>query len=173
MLITRSWAMPNKRTFSIAPIKALLVKYAATGSNWADPFAGQSRFAKFRNDLNPAHGQPSSVEAADFMTTMNNLDGVIFDPPYSPTQVRRSYEAMGYKSRSKENPTGGFPKVRAEISRAVLPGGHCISFGWNTVGMGKKKGWEIVEILIVSHGGNHNDTLCTVERRLPTNHPIL
>ena len=165
MLITREWAMPNKWTFSIPNIRALLVKYAKNGMGWADPFAGQSKFAEFRNDLNPANGQPSAIEAADFMAKMNSLDGVIFDPPYSLTQVSRSYEEMGYKFKGRENPTGGFPEVRKEISRAVKPLGHCISFGWNTVGMGKKRGWEIVEILILSHGGNHNDTLCTVEQK--------
>ena len=170
MFITREWAMPNKWTFAIPPIKALLFKYApAGGIKWADPFAGQSKFAEYRNDLNPANEQPSQIEAYDFMATMKDLDGVIFDPPYSLTQVSRSYEEMGYKFKSKENPTGGFPKVREEISRAVTPGGHCISFGWNTVGMGKGRGWEIIEILIVSHGGNRNDTLCTVERRLSAN----
>jgi hypothetical protein len=36
--------------------------------------------------------------------------------------------------------------------------------------MGKNRGFEIVEILIVAHGGHHNDTLVTVERKLtPTN----
>lgn len=28
---------------------------------------------------------------------------------------------------------------------------------------GKKRGFEIIEILIVPHGGSKNDTLCTVE----------
>ena len=30
---------------------------------------------------------------------------------------------------------------------------------------GKKRGFEIEEILIVAHGGNRNDTLVTVERK--------
>lgn len=42
-----------------------------------------------------------------------------------------------------------------------------ISFGWNSNGIGKTKGLEIIEILIVAHGGQHNDTICTVERMLP------
>lgn len=166
-LISRVWAMPNKWTFAIPPIKQLLVRYALAGANWADPFAGKSNFAQHRNDLNPINDQPSQREAFEFMQMFSDasLRGVIFDPPYSLTQVSRSYEEMGYKFKGKENPTGGFPIVRDEISRAIKPGGHCISFGWNTVGMGKGRGFEIVEILIVSHGGNRNDTLCTVERR--------
>ena len=167
MLISRTWAMPNKWTFKIPPIMDLLRRYAGDGKGWADPFAGQSEFAEFRNDLNPANGQLFQLEASEFIATFGppQLDGVIFDPPYSPTQVSRSYEEMGYKFHRKENPTGGFPKVRDEVSRITKVGSHCISFGWNTVGMGKGRGFEIIEILIVSHGGNHNDTLCTVEQR--------
>lgn len=168
MLISRTWAMPNKWTFKIPPIMELLRRYASDGKGWADPFAGQSNFAEFRNDLNPANGQKFQLEASEFICGFGppQLEGVIFDPPYSLTQVSRSYEEMGYKFAGKENPTGGFPKVRDEISRVTKTGGHCISFGWNTVGMGKGRGFEIVEILIVSHGGNRNDTLCTVEKRL-------
>jgi hypothetical protein len=166
MIITRVWAMPNKWTFKIPPIMELIHKYAKDGKGWADPFAGHSEFAERRNDLNPMTPHPSHLEASEFMSLITEpLDGVIFDPPYSLTQVSRSYEEMGYKFKGKEDPTGGFTKVRNEISRAVRPGGHVISFGWNTVGMGKKRGFEIVEILIVSHGGNRNDTLCTVEIR--------
>ena len=167
-MITRTWAMPNKWTFKIPPIMELVKRYASNGTGWADPFAGQSDFAEFRNDLNPGNKQPSQTEAAEFMSTFQSasLSGVIFDPPYSLTQVSRSYEEMGYKFAGKENPTGGFPKVRDAISRSVRGGGICVSFGWNTVGMGKGRLFEIIEILIVSHGGNRNDTLCTVERRL-------
>lgn len=160
--------MPNKWTFSIPPIMALVKSYAGDGKNWADPFAGRSDFAEFRNDLNPANKQPLQLEASEFISAFGppSLDGVIFDPPYSLTQVSRSYEEMGYKFAGKENPTGGFPKVKDEISRVVKIGGYCISFGWNTIGMGINRFFEINEILIVSHGGNRNDTLCTVERRV-------
>ena len=32
--------------------------------------------------------------------------------------------------------------------------------------MGNKRGYEIIEILLVSHGSAHNDTICVVERKL-------
>jgi hypothetical protein len=32
--------------------------------------------------------------------------------------------------------------------------------------MGKNRGFEIQEILLVAHGGNHNDTICVVEKKL-------
>lgn len=167
-IMRRVWAMPNKFTFKIPVIMELVKKYAGDGSRWADPFAGQSFFAQFRNDLNPDSPQPVNLEADKFLESLEpygQMDGVLFDPPYSLTQVSRSYQEIGLKFKGKENPTGGFPKVRDMIARIVKPGGYVISFGWNTVGMGKKRGFSIVEILDVSHGGNRNDTLCTVERK--------
>lgn len=96
----------------------------------------------------------------------DGIDGVIFDPPYSLTQVSLSYRGIGLKMPGNENPTGGFPKVRAAIADVLRPGGIVISYGWNTVGMGKKRGFEPLEYMICSHGGNHNDTLVVVERKL-------
>lgn len=31
--------------------------------------------------------------------------------------------------------------------------------------MVKNRGFEIIEIMLVAHGGNHNDTIVTVERK--------
>ncbi len=56
-------------------------------------------------------------------------------------------------------------RIKKEIAPKIKKGGIAISFGWNTVGFGKVNGFEIIEILIISHGGAKNDTLCTVERK--------
>ena len=66
--ISRVWAMPNKWTFNIAPIMKLVQTYARDGRGWADPFAGHSTFAEYRNDLNPLLEQPSQREALEFLT---------------------------------------------------------------------------------------------------------
>lgn len=49
--------------------------------------------------------------------------------------------------------------------KPIKPNGLAISCGWNSGGFGKMLGFEIVEILLVAHGGNHNDTIVTVERK--------
>ena len=170
-VIRRVWAMPNKWTYKIPAIADLIARYITfDGSGWADPFAGQSVLAEFRNDLNPANAQPNCMEALDFLRMLHSfntqLNGVLFDPPYSITQVSLSYQDFGLKFKGKENPTGGFPLVRDEIAALVKPGGLVVSFGWNTVGMGKGRGFAQVEILIVCHGGSRNDTLCVVEQKL-------
>ena len=42
-------------------------------------------------------------------------------------------------------------------------GGIVLSCGWNSMGIGKTRGFEIIEILLVAHGGAKNDTIVTVE----------
>lgn len=49
---------------------------------------------------------------------------------------------------------------------AIARGLYVITFGWNSGGIGKTNGFEIEQILLVPHGGWHNDTICTVERKL-------
>ena len=160
--------MPSKWTFQIKPIATLLDKYGV-GEGWVDPFCGQCSMAEFRNDLDPLNTNAQHhLEAEDYLNLVpkESVVGAIFDPPYSLTQVSRSYNGMGLKFKGKENPTGGFPRVRAKLAQLLDPGQFCISFGWNTCGLGKKNGVEIAEILIVCHGGNRNDTLVTVEKKL-------
>lgn len=166
MKINRAWAMSNKWTFSIQAISELLNRYDV-GQGWIDPFCGKHSIAEFRNDLNPANENAHyHLEALDFLNLKDwKIKGAIFDPPYSLTQVARSYKDIGLHFKGRENPTGGFPKVRARLAELLPVGGIAISCGWNTNGLGKKNGMEIIEILVVAHGSNKNDTLVTVERK--------
>ena len=43
-----------------------------------------------------------------------------------------------------------------------MPQTVVLSFGWNSTGMGS--GFEPVEIMLVAHGGAHNDTICFAEK---------
>lgn len=168
VILSRVWAMPSKWTFKVPPLRDIISRYQVDGTIWVDPFSGFNSPADVTNDLNPDAPTEFHLEAQAFVAQFDtaSVDGVIFDPPYSLTQVSRSYKDMGLQFKGKENPTGGFPSVRAHISRILKPGGFAISYGWNTVGMGKTRGFEPVEYLICSHGGNRNDTLVVVERRI-------
>ena len=55
---------------------------------------------------------------------------------------------------------------KAEIGRIVKPGGVVITCGWNSGGIGAEFGFAIQEILLVPHGGWHNDTIVTVDKKL-------
>lgn len=70
-------------------------------------------------------------------------------------------------SVNKETTQASFWKnLKSEIKRITKKDGIVISFAWNSNGIGKTYGFEIIEILLVPHGGNHNDTICVVERKL-------
>ena len=54
-------------------------------------------------------------------------------------------------------------ECKNEISRILKVGGKAICFGWQFMGIGINRGFEMTRILMVPHGGSRNDTLCTVE----------
>ncbi len=167
MIINRIWAMPNKWTFTIKPIKELLTKYVDGGKNWVDPFAGKYSPAELTNDHRINTNAKYHLDALEFVTKVvpPGFKGCLFDPPYSIHEVKRHYDEIGMKYDWKTDPTGGFIKVKDILASKIKINGYAISFGWNSVGFGKKRGFEIIEILLVSHGGNRNDTIVTVEQK--------
>lgn len=162
--------MPNAKTFDIAPIKHLIEKYISSipGSTViVDPFANTSTYANISNDLDPAMPTAYHLDATDFLKQLdsNCADIVLYDPPYSPRQVSESYKRFGMSVNMSTTQASYWSRQKDEISRIVKPGGIVISFGWNSGGIGKKYGFEILEILLVPHGGQHNDTICVVEQK--------
>ena len=162
--IQRQWAMPNKNTFDIKPIKEL-IQSELTDGTWIDPFANQNKLATITNDLNSDFDTDYHMDALDFLKTFQNesVDGVLYDPPYSPRQVTECYQGVGMNVTSETTRASFWGNQKKEISRIVKPGGKVITFGWNSGGIGRKYGFEITRILLVPHGGWHNDTICTVE----------
>lgn len=155
--------MPNKWTFEMLPVQDLLRQYKV-GSGWADPFCGNSTWCQFQNDLS------SGVDAFEFMKSWpdNCFKGVLFDPPYSMEQVKRSYQSVGIKdwqTRYGNNKNGGFPNVKDEIARTVEKNGIVISFGWNSNGLGAKRNFQMEDVLLIAHGGNRHDTIITIEKK--------
>lgn len=164
ILIERVWAMPNKNTFDVKPIHDLIAEEITDGT-WIDPFANKNKFANITNDLNPAYDTDYHLDALDFLKLFdsNSVDGVLYDPPYSPRQVSECYNDVGYNVTWDTTKASFWGNHKREISRIVKLGGKVITFGWNSGGIGYKYGFEIQRILLVPHGGWHNDTICTVE----------
>jgi len=167
--IERVWAMPNKWTFKIKPISRFVGDYVGKKENkWGDPFAGFNSPATYTNDLNPKAPTRDHRDALEWLKIWddNQFDGILFDPPYSPRQVMECYKGFGMeKYNTKMN---FWSDCKNEIDRVVKPGGYVLCFGWNTMGMGKNRGYEMEHILLVPHGGNKNDTICTAERKKDT-----
>ncbi len=168
MEMNRIWEMPNSNTFDIKCIKNLIYKYHNPNLVSIDPFANKNRIAKITNDLDPDMKADFCLDALDFLKTFedNSIDIVYYDPPYSPRQISECYKKMGRAVNMQTTQSSFWGNLKKEIARVMKVGGIVISFGWNSNGIGKTKGYEIIELLLVSHGGSHNDTICTVERKI-------
>lgn len=163
--------MPNKWTFKIKPIKELLNRYVKEGKDWIDPFAGENSPAEITNDLNPKKKTTYHLHALDFANKIDGLfKGVLFDPPYNLSQIKECYKNIGAKFENNEQLDASFGKVKTALKDKIKPGGYAISCGWNSNGFGKNRGFEIVEILLVPHGGHHYDTIIVVEKKI--NHTL-
>lgn len=161
--MNRAWAMPSPATFSIQPIACLLKRWLSEKAVVIDPFSGESQLGSHRNDL-----RNGGMEAAMWLSTLDvEADAVLFDPPYSPRQISEVYKAVGlYVGREGTQNSRLYKSVKDGLDRLLKPGGIAICCGWNSVGFGKSRGYEFQEILLVAHGGAHNDTIVTVERKM-------
>lgn len=167
MQINRNWCMPNKNTFDIKPIKEIIDKYMVDGVI-IDPFANKNKIATITNDLDEQYDTNYHMDATDFLKMFedNSVDMVLYDPPYSPRQVSECYKSLGKTVNMQTTQASYWSNQKKEIGRILKPNGIVITCGWNSGGIGKKYGMEIQEILLVPHGGWHNDTIVTVEKKI-------
>lgn len=166
MRIERKWAMPNRWTFTIKPIADLL-KEEVVGGLWCDPFAGKNSPAQVTNDLNPEMPTTHHLPALEFLKQQpdNHYAGVLYDPPYSPRQVKECYESIdidGWDGKW-DGRTTFWSETMDEVARIIKPNGKLIAFGWTSMGGSMSRGFEMQRILLVPHGGRKNDTIVTVE----------
>lgn len=126
MRIERIWAMPNKNTFSIKPIHDLLMEEIDHSLLWIDPFANGSKMASVTNDLNPKFDTDYHLDAVEFLQLFEDesVDGVLYDPPYSPRQIKECYEGAGQKCTTETTQAAFWSKQKSEIGRIVKGGGQ-------------------------------------------------
>lgn len=169
MIINRQWCMPNKRTFDIKPIKEFISRWVNIDIHETiiDPFANDNKIANITNDLNKAYKTTYNMDALDFLKMFkdNSVDVVLYDPPYSPRQIKECYDGVGWRPEGNYTQASFWSNQKKEIARILKKDGLVLSFGWNTNGIGKTRGFTIEEILLVPHGGAHNDTICMCERK--------
>lgn len=164
--------MPNADTFSIKPIGDFVKRYL-TEVKWlsVDPFARNNDYCTFTNDLNPDTSANFHDNAADFLNNLainykEQIELALFDPPYSPRQISECYKSFGREVTKQDTQSSFWKIARDALHPLIAPNGIVLSFGWSTNGMGKTRGYEIEEILLVAHGGAHNDTICMAERKI-------
>lgn len=159
LCLTRAWDMPNANTFLIPTVARLLNLLVGDGVGWVDPFANANSPAQHTNDIDAAMPTGSHMDARDFLAGFEecSVDGVLLDPPYSARQIREMYAGHGN--------TKQITAVIREAARIVRVGGLVLSFGWNSNGVGAKRGFVAEAVHLIAHGGQHNDTIITVERK--------
>jgi hypothetical protein len=88
MQCERVWAMPNKRTFQIKPIAELIKK--EIGDDYIDPFPFNY-----------------SKDATDYLKECEPQRFGVFDPPYSPRQLKECYKGLGeYDTKASTGANG-------------------------------------------------------------------
>lgn len=162
--------MPNHNTFSIPPIGDFVKRYMAESKVSIDPFARDFVGPTYTNDLNPKTKAQHHMQAEAFIAMLKEqgvlCDLAILDMPYSPRQISECYKEAGITCGMRETQNARlYGDTKNALIGALTPDVVVLSFGWNTVGMGKKYGFEQIEIMLCCHGGAHNDTICLAERR--------
>lgn len=158
--------MPSHNTFSIKPIRELIERYISPWSAWVDPFCRDSCFKQhclMTNDLNPQFAGTHNMDALEFLQSLPavSVDGVLFDPPFSPRQVKEAYQGFGPCDTTRRF----YSDRKREAARIIKIGGMAIVCGWNSLGLGKCNGMELIEVLLVNHG-DQNDTIVTVGKKV-------
>ncbi len=168
---SRVWAMPNKDTFSIKPIGEFVHRYLSKARISVDPFARNKEWCTYTNDLSPDTKAQHHMDAERFCNMLHTdgkkVDLALFDPPYSNRQISECYKSIGLEVGMKETQNAAlYARVRKSLIPILSDDAIVLSFGWNSAGMGKKNGFEIIEIMMVAHGGAHNDTICMAEKKV-------
>ena len=150
MIINRFWSMPNHETFKIPCIKQILKD--ELNNEYLDPFPlSQSMFLK--------------IDALQFLRKLKSSseNKIVFDPPYSQRQLKEMYKDIGF---SYDMNNSYWSNCKDEIARITRKTSKVLSFGWNSNGIGKNRGFEINKIWLIAHGSSHNDTIITLEEKI-------
>lgn len=176
------WCMPSGDTFSMKPIANLLeLMYMglSDGAVIIDPFARNymlpekhsNRLAYLSNDLNKDTSAMFHMDSVAFLQMIEReglkADLVLFDPPYSPRQMKELYDSVGLSMGQRgAQRCASWKEERDIIAQIIKPKGIIMSFGWNSMGMGKNRGFEKKHLMLLTHGAAHNDTICLTEQKL-------
>lgn len=148
----------NRNTFLIPTVRYILEKYNV-GKGWIDPFANTNSPAEITNDIDESMPTTYHLNALEFLGLFSNESkvGILLDPPYSMNQAVHTYNN---KKLIDITPV-------YDLAASILKkDGLAICFGWNSIGLGRNRGFMTEEIYLICHGGRHNDTIVTVQRKL-------
>jgi hypothetical protein len=152
---------PKRYTFEMPKLRVWLESQCK--GKVLNLFAGTTKLAvdEIRNDIDqnvPADYHMDSYEFV-LMAIKNGwkFDTIVLDPPYNMRKSREKYEGRWI---------GSFTKIKNLIPQLCADNAIVITFGYDTTGMSKSRGFEKIGICLICHNGDHHDTLCVVERKV-------
>jgi hypothetical protein len=152
---TYLYQQPARYTFEMPKLKSWVESWC-TGKT-LNLFAGKTLLSidEYRVDSDKDMPADYHGDAADFVeTTDMRFQTVILDPPYNLRKSREKYQGRYI---------GSLTKIKRNLPRILDIGGRIISLGYDTVGISNRNGFKKLAIVVVCHGGDHNDTLGVVE----------
>lgn len=119
------------------------------------------------NDMDPSIDTDYSLEVGVGTDLTEHFgretfDTVLLDPPYSTRKGREKYNG-----RHVDNMT----ELKKAVAPIVRPGGTSILLGYDSSGLGQRRGFDVNEIGVFNFTGNHHDTLAIVETKVQTQLP--
>jgi len=174
-LFHHGFHMANIWTFQIKPIREIL-ESQCFDRHCLFPFAGWSRIKGCRStayiDIHPEIEYKEIIrkphivgDAKEILTEWaenprrhERWDVIILDPPFTFHQAVRSYDNESLSD---------IVVIKNACEHLVKENGKVITLGFNSTGMGKKRGFKKEQLHIFNHGGNHSDTLMLIERKMP------
>lgn len=148
---------PKRYTFEQPKLKQIIEGYCK--GKVLNLFAGMVRLNvdEIRVDIDDTTKPDFLTDSYDFVCNWHGSKfmTVILDPPYNVRKAREKYDGRYI---------GKFRKIKQIIPKILSPGGIIITLGYDSVGMSRSHGFEKTAIILVCHGGDHNDTICVIEK---------
>lgn len=153
----------NKYTFHAPKTKAW-VEQQCEGQITLNLFGGPTRLIgcmEISNDLNAELETTYHMDALDCVRMLakqgKKVQRIVQDPPYSYRKSMEHYQG---------NLNSRFKQILDVIPDILTEDGRVLTFGYHSSVMGKKRGFRVREICLISHGGAQHDTIATVEERI-------
>lgn len=126
--------------------------------------AGETKLRKrgcefVRNDIDKDRDADLHVDVREIHRHFENqsFDSAVLDPPFDPGRAAKLYE--GWHGSE-------YASARDAVGELVRPGGTVVELGWNSYGLGDKKGWERQGWYVYPQASFKGDIHLTIDQRI-------
>ena len=159
----------STETFMTKPIRDLLTRWIGSDHLMVDPFACNAKRVTTTYDISDGAVAQCHTDVLNFLALMKRdgrkFDRGLFYPMHTSRQLAECFEENGH-NLAQAGTQSFWHKARDDLNEVIKPGGIVISFGWSSVGMGKRRGYQLIDGLLMCHGSDRPDTIAVVEQKL-------